>query len=270
MSLFGFIGVGNMGGALARAVCQSVGAENITVSDYSAEKAEAFAKELGCEAKDNNTVAEKAKWLFLGVKPQVLPSVMESLRPVLSKRTKDDFILVTMAAGISIAALEEMLGFSAPIVRIMPNTPVAVGKGMILYTANEAVSENDLSEFVSALSFAGKTDDIKEEEIDAASVISGCGPAFMYMFLEAMQEKGIALGLDGEKARLYAQQTMLGAASLAMASEESLETLRIRVCSPGGSTIEGVKVFQSRELYETVSEALGASYKRTKELGEKK
>ena len=270
MSVFGFIGVGNMGGALARAVSEAVGASNILVSDYSAEKAQAFADALGCTATDNDTVTEKAKWLFLGVKPQVLPSVMESLRPVLSKRTKGDFILVTMAAGISIAALEEMLGFSAPIVRIMPNTPVAVGKGMILYTANEAVSENDLSEFVNSLSFAGKTDYIKEEEIDAASVISGCGPAFMYMFLEAMQEKGIALGLDGEKARLYAEQTMLGAASLAMASDESLETLRVRVCSPGGSTIEGVKVFQNRELYETVSEALGASFKRTRELGAKK
>ena len=270
MSLFGFIGVGNMGGALARAVCESVGAENITVSDYSAEKAEAFAKELGCQSADNDTVAEKAKWIFLGVKPQVLPSVMESLRPVLSKRKNGDFILVTMAAGISIAALEDMLGASASVVRIMPNTPVSVRQGMILYTANEAVSENDLSEFVDSLSFAGKTDYIKEEEIDAASVISGCGPAFMYMFLEAMQEKGIALGLDGEKARLYAEQTMLGAASLAMASEESLETLRVRVCSPGGSTIEGVKVFRNCELYEIVSEALGASFKRTKELGAKK
>lgn len=270
MSLFGFIGVGNMGGALARAVCKSVGAENITVSDYSSEKAETFAKELGCQSADNNTVAEKAKWIFLGVKPQVLPSVMESLRPVLSKRKNGDFILVTMAAGISIAALEDMLGASASVVRIMPNTPVSVGKGMILYTANSAVSEKDIADFVGALSFAGKTDYVKEEEIDAASVISGCGPAFMYMFLEAMQETGVRLGLDAEKARLYAEQTMLGAASLAMVSEESLETLRVRVCSPGGSTIEGVKVFQNRELYETVSEALGASFKRTRELGEKK
>ncbi len=270
MSVFGFIGVGNMGGALARAVCKSVGAENITVSDYSAEKAEAFANELGCTAADNNAVAEKAKWLFLGVKPQVLPSVMESLRPVLSKREKGEFILVTMAAGISMTALEEMLGTSASVVRIMPNTPVSVGKGMILYTANDAVSEEDLSEFVAALSFAGKTDFIKEEDIDAASVISGCGPAFMYMFLEAMQETGVRLGLDAEKARLYAEQTMLGAASLAMDSEESLETLRVRVCSPGGSTIEGVKVFQNRALSGTVCEALGASYQRTKELGKKK
>jgi len=270
MSVFGFIGVGNMGGALARAVCKAVGAENLVVSDYSAEKAEAFANELGCTAADNASVAQKAKFLFLGVKPQVLPSVMESLRSVLSERAKDGLILVTMAAGISIASLEEMLGASASVIRIMPNTPVSVGKGMILYTANDAVSENDLSEFVDALTFAGKTDHIKEEEIDAASVISGCGPAFMYMFLEAMQETGIRLGLDGEKARLYAEQTMLGAASLAMASEETLETLRVRVCSPGGSTIEGVKVFQNRALSETVDEALGASFKRTKELGKKK
>ena len=103
-----------------------------------------------------------------------------------------------------------------------------------------------------------------------ADEINRTPPKTQAALLEAMQETGVRLGLDSEKARLYAEQTMLGAASLAMASEESLETLRVRVCSPGGSTIEGVKVFQNRELSETVFEALGASYKRTKELGAKK
>ena len=268
MSEFGFIGVGNMGGALAAAVCKKVGAENVLVSDYSAEKAEAFAAAHGCHAVTNGDIVSRAKFIFLGVKPQVLPSVAESLRSVLAER-ETSFVLVTMAAGISIASLEEMLGMKAPVIRIMPNTPVAVGDGMILYTANEAVSAEDLNGFVSALSLAGKTDLIEEKLIDAASVISGCGPAFMYMFLEAMQETGIHLGLDGEKARLYAEQTMRGAASLAMASEETLETLRVRVCSPGGTTIEGVKRFQSLGLSDTVSEALNASYRRTLELGKK-
>lgn len=268
MTEFGFIGVGNMGGALASAVCKKVGGENVRVSDYSAEKAEAFAKNFGCRAVDNEEIASHAKFIFLGVKPQVLPSVAESLRGALAER-KEPFVLVTMAAGISIASLEAMLDMRAHVIRIMPNTPVAVGEGMILYTANDAVSEEDIREFVGALSLAGKTDYIKEEDIDAASVISGCGPAFMYMFLEAMQETGIRLGLDGENARLYAEQTMRGAATLALASEESLETLRIRVCSPGGSTIEGVKKFQALGLSDTVSEALNASYRRTLELGKK-
>ena len=268
MSEFGFIGVGNMGGALAGAVCKKVGAEKVSVSDYSAEKAKDFAETFGCRAADNNEIASCAKFIFLGVKPQVLPSVAESLRGALEKR-EDAFVLVTMAAGISITSLETMLGMRVPVIRIMPNTPVAVGAGMILYTANDMVSEEALHEFVDALSLAGKTDYVKEEDIDAASVISGCGPAFMYMFLEAMQETGIRLGLDSEKARLYAEQTMRGAASLAMASEESLEALRIRVCSPGGSTIEGVKKFQALGLPDTVSEALNASYRRTLELGKK-
>ena len=265
---FGFIGVGNMGGALAGAVCKKVGAENVCVSDYAVEKAEAFANAVGCRAVDNKEIATSAKFIFLGVKPQVLPSVAESLREDLSKR-EAPFVLVTMAAGISIASLESMLGMRAPIIRIMPNTPVSVGEGMILYTANEAVSEVDLADFVSALSFAGKTDKIEESLIDAASVISGCGPAFMYMFLEAMVQAGEKLGLDGKQARIYAQQTMVGAATLAASSDETLETLRVRVCSPGGSTIEGVKKFQSLGLSETVSEALGASYQRTLELGKK-
>ena len=268
MSEFGFIGVGNMGGALAGAVCKKVDAEEVLVSDYAVEKAEAFAEAFGCIAADNKKIASEARFIFLGVKPQVLPSVAESLRADLAAR-KEPFVLVTMAAGISIASLEAMLDMRVPVIRIMPNTPVAVGEGMILYTANDMVSEEDLSRFVNALSLAGKTDYIKEEDIDAASVISGCGPAFMYMFLEAMQETGIRLGLDGEKARLYAEQTMRGAASLAMDSEESLETLRVRVCSPGGSTIEGVKKFQALGLSDTVSEALNASYRRTLELGKK-
>ena len=268
MSEFGFIGVGNMGGALAAAVCKKVGAENVWVSDYSAEKAEAFAAAHSCHAVTNVDIVSHAKFIFLGVKPQVLPSVAGSLRSVLAER-ETSFVLVTMAAGISIASLEEMLGMKAPVIRIMPNTPVAVGEGMILYTANEEVSDEALDEFVSSLSLAGKTDRIEEKLIDAASVISGCGPAFMYMFLEAMASAGEKLGLDGKQARAYAEQTMIGAATLAASSDETLETLRVRVCSPGGSTIEGVKKFRALGLDGMTLEALNASYQRTLELGKK-
>ena len=267
MSTFGFIGVGNMGGALARAVCEKIDPADVLVSDYSAEKAEAFGNEIGCVVSDNETIAATCKFIFLGVKPQVLPSVLTALRPILKQRKHGDFILVSMAAGISIAAIEYTLDYAGPVIRIMPNTPVSVGEGMILYTSNEFITDEEFDAFTSALSLAGRLDKVKEKRIDAASVISGCGPAFMYMFLESMMEAGYKLGLEREQARLYAEQTMLGAAKLALSSDESLEALRIKVCSPGGSTIEGVKVFKEQELSEIVSKALMASFMRTKELG---
>ena len=267
MSTFGFIGVGNMGGALAKAVCKKWNISDIMIADHNQEKAEAFVKETGALLSDNESIAASCKYIFLGVKPQVLPKLLTELRPVLKKRAHGDFILVTMAAGISIATIEYTLDYALPIIRIMPNTPVSVGEGMILYTSNEFVTESDFEVFTDALSLAGKFAKVKEKRIDAASVISGCGPAFMYMFLEAMTEAGYNLGLEREDARLYAEQTMLGAAKLAMTSEETLEDLRIKVCSPGGSTIEGVKTFEANGLSETVEKALTASFIRTKELG---
>ena len=167
------------------------------------------------------------------------------------------------------ARLEELLGADKKIIRIMPNTPVAIGEGMILCTANPLVTKAELAEFTDALEYAGICDMIPEEKIDAASVISGCGPAFMFMFVSAFEEAGKALGLDGEKARLYAGQTMLGAAGLALSSKETPEELKIKVCSPGGTTIEGVHSFEQNELSRIVLEAAQASYRRTLELAGK-
>lgn len=140
---------------------------------------------------------------------------------------------------------------------------------MILCTANSLITKEELAEFAEAMEYAGICDMISEEKIDAASVISGCGPAFMFMFISAFEEAGKALGLDGEKARLYAEQTMLGAAGLALSSKEAPEELKIKVCSPGGTTIEGVHSFEQNELSRIVLEAAQASYRRTLELAGK-
>ena len=265
---FGFIGCGNMGGALAEAVAKTVLGDNIMVCDSAYDKAERLGRKCGMQVSDLASIVKSCQYIFLAVKPQGAESLFASIRPLLQKR-KDPFVLISMLAGTSISTLEALAGCSCAIIRIMPNTPVAVGEGMILYTANDSVSQADLECFISALSLAGKTDAIEETLIDAASVISGCGPAFMYMFLEAMVTAGEKLGLDGAQARTYAQQTMIGAATLAASSPETLEALRVKVCSPGGSTIEGVKKFQSLGLSDTVEQALGASYRRTLELGKK-
>ena len=183
--MFGFIGCGNMGGALARAVAKSVDSSEIIVTDAFSQKANELASELDCEIGDNLTVAQKAKYIFLGVKPQVMKSLIEEITPVLEKR-EDRFILVTMAAGIKIANFNEMSGHKFPIIRIMPNTPVSVGNGMILYSLCKAITELEEQEFVSYLKFAGRLDRLNEELIDAGCAISGCGPAFVYMFGEKM------------------------------------------------------------------------------------
>lgn len=266
MALFGFIGVGNMGGALAGAVCRKVDPKEVLIADRFAEKAEKLAGEYGAVISDNAAIASDCKYIFLGVKPQMMADIISEIAPILKGRAHGDFILVTMAAGISVSTIEYMCGWAVPVIRIMPNTPVSVEEGMILVTSNEFITENDFAVFEDAISFAGKIDKIKEKHLDAASVISGCGPAFMYMFLESLVSAGKKLGLDEAKARTYAEQTMRGAATLAASSELSLEQLRVNVCSPGGSTIEGVKVFEERELSDMVFEALKASYIRTKEL----
>lgn len=262
---FGFIGTGNMGSALAKAVTRSVGPENVIVSDRSKARAEVVADELKCSYADNGTVAASAKYIFLGVKPQVMESAVESILPFLKKRN-DRFILVTMAAGLEISKLSAMLGDDYPIIRIMPNTPVSVGKGMILYTPNENVFMDEIAEFCDALKLAGRLDRIDEKFIDAASCISGCGPAFVYMFAESLANAGVECGLSWNKAIEYAAQTLSGAAELMLTSSKHPALLKDEVCSPGGTTIAGVHALEEEGFRGNVMGAVRASYNRTKEL----
>lgn len=264
---FGFIGCGNMGGALATAVAKAVGGNEILLSDPDTEKAKVLSKKIGAKVSDNQSIAKCAKYIFLGVKPQMMQQVLAPLAPILKER-QDRFILVTMAAGLKIARFNEILGAKLPIIRIMPNTPVAVGQGMILYATCPAITEDEVKEFESALSFSGSMDRIKEELIDAGSVISGCGPAFVYTFAESLQKAGVSCGLSEDKALLYAAQTLKGAAELLLTSGETADALRVKVCSPKGSTIEGVEVLLNSDFEKIVDETVKASFKRTKELGQ--
>lgn len=264
-SKFGFIGVGNMGGALARAVCKAVGATLVTVADKSAAVAEKKAAELGAQC---GTVldAAAADYIFLGVKPQVMPELLNELSDVLKKRN-DRFVIVTMAAGVEISAIEKMLGFSCPIIRIMPNTPASVGKGMILYAVNSEVFSEEISEFCSAMSNAGRLDRIDEGLIDAASAVSGCGPAFVYLFIEALSDAGVKCGLPRSSALQYAAQTLFGSAALMLETGKHPAVLKDEVCSPAGSTVAGVAALENGAFRGNVINAVEAAYLRTRELG---
>lgn len=263
---FGFIGTGNMGSAIARAVCRAVSPDEIALSNRTSSKAEVLAYELKCTATDSITVAREAKFIFLGVKPQGLKALFDSISPFLATR-HDHFVLISMAAGISINQIQTYCGSEYPVIRIMPNTPTAVGEGMTVYSVSDNVFEDDLSEFCAAMKYSGILDRIDESLIDAACAVSGCGPAFVYMFAEALADAGVKNGLSRAKALKYAAQTVLGSAKMVLNTGKHPAQLKDEVCSPAGSTIAGVKELENGAFRATVMNAVDAAVEKTKNLG---
>ena len=260
----GFIGTGNMGGALAAAACKSDTA--VLLADRDAAKAQALAAQYGCAAGDTAAVTQQCRYIFLGVKPQVLGEVLAELKPLLAARN-DRFVLVSMAAGVAMERITALLGADYPIIRIMPNTPAAIGEGMILYTANAAVTDTEEAEFLELMKAAGAFDRLPEALIDASSALSGCGPAFVYLFVEALADGGVECGLPRDKALRYAAQTVSGAAQMVLTDGRHPGALKDAVCSPGGSTIVGVHALEDGVFRGTVMGAVQAAFDRTKELG---
>jgi len=250
-----------MGGALLGAVSQ-LGEHTLYVLELNVKRRQEVCEAYGAVA-GNPIELGTSDAVFLGVKPQVLEATIASLPMLMGP------LFISMAAGVSLEQLEGMLPAGAAIIRIMPNTSVAVGQGMILYAANRKVTEAQEQFFLSLLAKAGKVDKIDEKLIDAASAVSGCGPAYMYMFIEALADGAVACGLPRAKALLYAEQTMLGAATMALNSPKHPEQLKDEVCSPAGSTIEGVKALEQGGLRAACIDAVVAAYNRTKELGNK-
>lgn len=266
MERIGFIGVGNMGGALARVASQITGAEHITVSSRTTEKAAAFAAELGCRAADNKTLAAQAQMIFLGVKPQKMAELLRELSPVLAKR-EDRFVLVTMAAGLSTEQIAQMVGLPCPVLRIMPNTPCLVGAGLIPYCGNDLATQEDFCRLEEILSAAGKVTPLPESLIDAAGALCGCGPAFVYLYAEALADGAVACGLPRATAMEYAARTLIGAGEMLLQTGKHPSLLKDEVCSPAGSTIEGVMTLEQHGLRSGAQAAVLAAYRRNLALG---
>ncbi len=261
----GFIGCGNMGGALASAAAKSIGGKNIFLSDFIEEKAETLAEDLFANKSDNKTIAQNCRYIFLGVKPQVIFDTIKEISPILRKR-KDRFVVVSMAAGISLDAIEKAFGFDLPVIRIMPNTPAQVGKGVILYSCDGSITFKETEEFEEIFKFAGITDRISESLIDAASAVSGCGPAFAYLFIEALADGGVTCGLPRDKALTYAANTVKGAAEMLLKTGLHPGVLKDAVCSPGGTTIEGVHALEEGSFRADSMNAVIKAYEKTLRL----
>ncbi|MCD8338385.1 MAG: pyrroline-5-carboxylate reductase [Lachnospiraceae bacterium] len=265
----GFIGCGNMGSAIVRAAVKKVAPPKVLLANRTAAKAEALADELGCQSGSNEDAVKFCKYIFLGVKPGMMEDMLKPLQEILRERSADEctpFVLVTMAAGLSIAEIQRMAGGAYPVIRIMPNTPVSIGKGMTLVCASPEVTEEQLREFEAFMAGIGRLDYISEHLIDAASALSGCGPAYVYLFIEALADGAVECGLPRQKAMEYACQTLIGAASLVLESGSHPGALKDAVCSPGGTTIAGVHALERGGLRCAAMDAVKAAYDKTCKL----
>ena len=260
----GFIGAGNMGGALARAAVKTVGGAAVAVACSTAEHSAKAAASIGCTAETAEAILRKSRFVFWGVKPQMFAGVAAKLAEDIAA---SDAVFVSMLAGVSLDRLAEMLGGEKKIIRIMPNTPSAVGQGLMLVSANDRVTAEELAAFKTLMAESGLLDDLPEHLIDAASAVSGCGPAYAYMFVEALADGAVKCGVPRAKAMRYAAQMLLGGASLLLETGEHPGALKDAVCSPGGSTIAGVAALEDRGFRGAAIAAVEAAYRRTKELG---
>lgn len=263
----GLIGTGNMGAAVARAASKGAAGAPIYLANRTPAKAEKLARELNCRTTDNFTVAQQCGLIFLGVKPQLMGRLLSELAPVLAAR-KDRFVLASMAAGLSTHTIQEMAGGKYPVIRLMPNTPVAVGAGVVQYCGLDT-AEEELVEFQRLLAPAGLVDRINEDLSDAASALSGCGPAFCALLIEALADGGVACGLPRDKAQAYTAQMVKGAAKLLLETGLHPGAMKDGVCSPGGTTIQGIRILEEQGFRAASMNAVIAAYEKTLSLGKK-
>lgn len=269
MYKIGFIGAGNMGGALIIAACNTIGAENVIITDYDLNKADTLAAQTGClTAKTNDEAAKNAEYIFLAVKPNIIRDVAKGIAPVLLKDLENGIkhIIVTIAAGITIETLKACIGDQIPVIRIMPNTPVAVGQGMILLTGPDPDDEH-LKEFQKIMAKAGDFLYIPEKNFDVTTSISGCTPAYTYMFIDALADGAVQVGVPRDQAIRLAAKTVLGSAQMVLESGLHPGKLKDNVCSPGGSTIVGVTALEKNNFRYGVAQSIIQSTAKNLDLG---
>ena len=261
--IIGFIGTGNMGGALATAAAKTDA--GILLCNRTMAKAEALAQALKCNTATAQEIAATCDYIFLGVKPQMMQGLLDSLRLLLAAR-KTPCVLVTMAAGLTMESIRTMLGLDLPVIRIMPNVACRVGQGLTLYSCSADVTAEQKREFLRILSASGRLEELDEHLIDAGSAVAGCGGAFACLFLEALADGAVTCGLPRDKAMRYAQQMLLGTAALAKETGAHPGAIKDSICSPGGTTIAGVRALEQGGFRSAAMEAVIAAYQRTLEL----
>jgi len=271
-----------MGTALMKGASAVVSPENIGFSDSDKPKAEMAAKAMGARVYPSNIQAVKeGDYIFLAVKPQILSEVLGEIEAAVRERVPADssaahksagktdersLTLVSMAAGWSIEKIQSRLGVKAPVVRIMPNTPALISRGVIVMAPSPEVSAEAITELEKILSGAGLVDRMEEKYLDAVTGLSGSGPAFVYLFIEALADGGVRAGLPRDRALRYAAQTVLGSAAMVLETGKHPGELKDMVASPGGTTIAGVAALENASFRAAAINAVEAAWRRAVEL----
>jgi pyrroline-5-carboxylate reductase len=266
-----FLGAGSMGGAILQGVVAS-GAEvdgGIVATNRTREKADALASLSGVTSialeenpAGNTEAAAAARIILIGVKPAMVPDLLREIAPSL----RDDAIVVSLAAGVTLATFTESLGESVHTVRSMPNTPATVGRAVTGIAAGPAATDDDMALVRALFETVGAVIEVPESQIDPLSTVSGSGPAYVFLLIEKLTDAARGMGFSDADARLMAEQTFIGAAALLAASGEEPAELRRRVTSPKGTTERAVAVLQDARLDDVFAEATAAALARAKEL----
>ncbi|MXZ33543.1 MAG: pyrroline-5-carboxylate reductase [Gammaproteobacteria bacterium] len=261
----GFIGSGNMARSLVLGLlANGRNPAHIHAADIDAEKVEKLASEHGVNAADHDRIGQVCGLIVLAVKPQSMAEACASLRPSLAGRAP---VVMSLAAGVTLTRIEELLGSGLALVRCMPNTPSLVGAGAAGLFANDHASaeqKQDIEDLMNSTGVCAWCE--RESDLDTITALSGSGPAYFFLFMEAMQNAACGLGLERGLAERLTGQTALGAAELARASEQGLAELRAQVTSPGGTTEAAIARFEQGGLRQLVDEAIACATERAREL----
>jgi len=261
----GFIGCRNMGQAMIGGIVKSgiTLPENIMVSDKNESFLNKVKEQFGVlTTVDNKEVASFSDIIILAVKPNIYGSVIKEI----SSSVKEDVVVVTIAAGISIDFVERSFGRDMKVIRTMPNTPALVGEGMTALSKNCRVSEEELVEVLNIFQSFGKTEVIEEKLMDSIPAISGSSPAYVFMMIEALADGAVLRGMPRDKAYKFAAQAVYGSAKMVLKTGEHPGVLKDKVCSPGGTTIEAVYSLEMNNFRGSIISAMESCTKKAIEM----
>ncbi len=266
----GFIGGGNMAEAMIKGLISAsfIEAKNLMASDVSTERLEKLKGDYKIKVtQDNRELVQKNNIIILSIKPQVMKEVLNPIHDVVD----GDKLIISVMAGPTIEAIEHLLNPEADkkvgVVRTMPNTPSFVQEGVTALAAGDHVSKNDLRVAHRIFEAIGRTVDVQESHLDAVTGLSGSGPAYIFMIIEALSDAGVKMGLSRDVSNILTIQTVLGAAKLARESGQHPGELKDMVCSPGGTTISGLHSLEEGGLRTTLMNAVEAATRRSRVLG---
>ncbi len=263
--IIGFIGSGNMANAMVGGIINAnlVPSINVVCSDHSMAKLEDMHKRYGITTASNNSeVANKSDILILSVKPQFYPEVIDEIKD----QVKENTIVVSIAAGQKIETINKLFGKEIKIVRAMPNTPALVAEGMTALSPCPMVLPEELDLICNIFNSFGKCEVVSEKLMDVVTGLSGSSPAFIFMVIEAMADGAVLEGMPRDKAYKFAAQTVLGSAKMVLETGKHPAELKDMVCSPGGTTIEGVSVLEENGLRASMINAVRTATKKSKDL----